>query len=114
MSRPALSQGLPRSLEGAPPVTVQVRGEAALFSRPELKAERVSYPVMTPTAARGVLESIFWKRDMRYRVVAIEVLNPIREYTIRRNETHRVVPLNAALRGERVDTAAARDQRNAV
>jgi CRISPR-associated protein Cas5d len=85
-----------------------------LFSRPELKVERVSYPVMTPTAARGVLEAIFWKPQMRYRVVAIEVLKPIRQFTIRRNETHQVVSLGAAVRGERVDTAANRDQRNAV
>jgi CRISPR-associated protein Cas5d len=85
-----------------------------LFSRPELKVERVTYPVMTPTAARGVLEAIFWKPQMHYRVVAIEVLKPIRQFTIRRNETHQVVPLSAAVRGDRVDTAAHRDQRNAV
>ena len=105
---------LPRSAAGAPPVVVQVWGSGALFSRPELKVERVSYPVMTPTAARGVLEAIFWKPQMRYQVVAIEVLRPIRQFTIRRNETHHVVALAAAVRGERVDTAAHRDQRNAV
>jgi CRISPR-associated protein Cas5d len=105
---------LPRSAEGAPPVVVQVRGDGALFSRPELKVERVTYPVMTPTAARGVLEAIFWKPQMRYRVAAIEVLRPIRQFTIRRNETHQVVSLGAAVRGSRVDTAASRDQRNAV
>ncbi|WP_214107288.1 type I-C CRISPR-associated protein Cas5c [Acrocarpospora catenulata] len=105
---------LERSSGNAPPVVVQVRADAALFSRPELKAERVTYPVMTPPAARGVLEAIFWKPQMRYRVAAIEVLTPIQQFTVRRNETHRVVPLDAALRGERVDTAAHRDQRNAV
>ncbi len=105
---------LPRSPEGHPPLVVQVRGEAALFSRPELKVERVSYPVMTPTAARGVLEAIFWKPEMRYRVVAIEVLRPIREFAVRRNETSQVVSLDDARRGRRVDTAAHRDQRNAV
>jgi CRISPR-associated protein Cas5d len=105
---------LPRSANGVPPVVVQVCGDGALFSRPELKVERVSYPVMTPTAARGVLEAIFWKPQMHYQVVAIEVLRPIRQFTIRRNETHQVVPLNAAVRGDRVDTAASRDQRNAV
>ena len=78
---------LPKSAEGTPPVVVQVRGDGGLFSRPELKVERVSYPVMTPTAARGVLEAIFWKPQMRYRVVAIEVLKPIRQFTIRRNDT---------------------------
>jgi CRISPR-associated protein Cas5d len=105
---------LPRTPDGAPPVVVQVRGEGALFSRPELKVERVTYPVMTPTAARGVLEAIFWKPQMRYRVMAIEVLSEIRQFTVRRNETHQVVSLSGAMRGERVDTASARDQRNAV
>ena len=101
--------------DGSPPLVVQVCGEGALFSRPELKVERVSYPVMTPTAARGVLEAIFWKPEMRYRVVAIEVLRPIRQFTIRRNETSQVVSLTDALRsGSTVDTAAHRDQRNAV
>jgi CRISPR-associated protein Cas5d len=105
---------LPKDPEGRPPVVVQVSGDIALFSRPELKVERVSYPVMTPTAARGVLEAIFWKPEMRYRVVAIEVLKPIREIAIRRNETSQVVSLDDARRGKRVDTAAHRDQRNAV
>lgn len=105
---------LPRSPDGHPPLVVQVCGEAALFSRPELKVERVTYPVMTPTAARGVLEAIFWKPEMRYRVVAIEVLNPIRQFSIRRNETTALVSLEEARRGKRVDTAAHRDQRNAV
>lgn len=105
---------LPRSAEGHPPLVVQVSGEAALFSRPELKVERVTYPVMTPTAARGVLEAIFWKPEMRYRVAAIEVLKEIRQFTIRRNETTALVSVDQALRGSRVDTAAARDQRSAV
>ncbi|MGH3693758.1 MAG: type I-C CRISPR-associated protein Cas5c [Pseudonocardiaceae bacterium] len=105
---------LARSPDGHPPVVVQVSGPTALFSRPELKVERVSYPVMTPTAARGVLEAIYWKPEMRYRVVAIEVLSPIRQFNIRRNETSALVSLDAARRGSRVDTAAHRDQRNAV
>ncbi|GAA0917692.1 type I-C CRISPR-associated protein Cas5c [Nonomuraea longicatena] len=114
MSRPPRPLDLERSSDGVPPVVVQVRGEAALFSRPELKAERVTYPVMTPTAARGVLEAIFWKPQMLYRVLAIEVLNPVRQFTVRRNETHHVVSLDGALKGERVDSSARRDQRNAV
>ncbi|TDB87782.1 type I-C CRISPR-associated protein Cas5 [Micromonospora fluostatini] len=104
-----------RSQEGDLPVVVQVTAEGALFSRPELKVERVSYPVMTPSAAVGVLESIYWKPEIRYEVVAIEVLKPIRQFTIRRNETSDVAPLAEALKGtRRVDTAANRDQRNAV
>jgi CRISPR-associated protein Cas5d len=105
---------LPRSPEGHPPLVVQVSGEAALFSRPELKVERVTYPVMTPTAARGILEAIFWKPEIYYRVVAIEVLKEIRQFTIRRNETTALVSIDQALRGGRVDTVAARDQRSAV
>jgi CRISPR-associated protein Cas5d len=106
---------LRRSPEGDLPVVVHVSAEAALFSRPELKVERVTYPVMTPTAAVGVLESIFWKPEMRYRIVVIEVLKPIKQFTIRRNETTDVAPLSEAVKGRRrVDTAAHRDQRNAV
>jgi CRISPR-associated protein Cas5d len=105
---------LPRDGEGNPPVVVQVWGEAALFSRPELKVERVTYPVMTPPAARGVLEAIFWKPEMGYRVLAIEVLKPVRQFTVRRNETSMVVSVDDARRGARVDTVASRDQRNAI
>jgi CRISPR-associated protein Cas5d len=106
---------LRRSREGDLPVVVQVSGEAALFSRPELKVERVTYPVMTPSAAVGVLESIFWKPEIRYDIVAIEILKPIRQFTIRRNETTDVAPLSEAIRGSRrVDTVRHRDQRNAV
>jgi CRISPR-associated protein Cas5d len=105
---------LPRDAQGNPPLVVQVEGPAALFSRPELKVERVTYPVMTPPAARGVLEAIFWKPEMTYRIVAIEVLKPIRRFSVRRNETSQVVSVDDAVRGKRVDTVAHRDQRNAV
>lgn len=106
---------LPKSDGGFPPVVVQVSGDGALFTRPELKAERVSYPVMTPGAARGVLEAIFWKPEFTYRVVAIEVLREIRQFTVRRNETHDVASLSDAVRSaRRIDTVAARDQRGAV
>lgn len=106
---------LRRDRNGDLPVAVQVWGDGALFSRPELKVERVTYPVLTPPAAVGVLESIFWKPEMRYQIVAIEVLKPIRQFTIRRNETTDVAPLADAVRGtRRVDTVAHRDQRNAV
>jgi CRISPR-associated protein Cas5d len=114
MSGSAELLDLPRDEEGNLPVVAQVWGEAALFSRPELKVERVSYPVMTPPAAVGVLESIFWKPQMRYQVVAIEVLKPVRQFRVRRNETTDVAPLMDAARGRRVDTVAHRDQRNAV
>ncbi len=69
-----------------PPVSVQVWGDLACFTRPEMKVERVSYEVMTPSAARGVLESIFWKPEMRWQIVSISVLRPIRTFSILRNE----------------------------
>lgn len=104
-----------KSKSGAPPVVVQVWGDAALFTRPELKVERVSYPVMTPSAAVGVLEAIYWKPQFRWRVVAIEVLAPIKQFTQRRNETTDIASLTDAASGRRrLDTVANRVQRNAV
>jgi len=67
-------------------ITLKVSGDYALFSRPEMKVERVSYDVITPTAARGILEAIYWKPQMRWEVTEIRVLNPIRFTNIRRNE----------------------------
>lgn len=100
--------------DGFPPLVVEVWGDAALFTRPEAKVERLTYPVMTPSAAVGVLEAIFWKPEFTWQVVAIEVLNPIREGRVRRNETTEVVTRDRALRGHRVDTAANRTQRAAT
>ncbi|MBL4701180.1 MAG: type I-C CRISPR-associated protein Cas5 [Phycisphaeraceae bacterium] len=57
-----------------------------MFTRPEMKAERVSYDVMTPSAARGVLEAIYWKPQIRWVIDAIHVLKPVRWMNIRRNE----------------------------
>jgi CRISPR-associated protein Cas5d len=110
-----LTAGLPRSTNGAPPVAVQVWGDGALFTRPELKVERVTYPVMTPSAAVGVLEAIYWKPEFTWRVVAIEVLNKIEQFTQRRNETTDLASLADAASGRRrLDTVANRVQRNAV
>ena len=69
-----------------PPLTLRVRGSFACFTRPELKAERFSYSVMTPSAARGVLEAILWKPAIRWRVERIKVLAPIAFTSFRRNE----------------------------
>ncbi len=69
-----------------PPLAVKVEGELACFTRPEMKVERVSYPVLTPTAAKGILESIFWKPEFSWRVEEIHVLNPIRYASLLRNE----------------------------
>jgi CRISPR-associated protein Cas5d len=65
---------------------VRVEAPFACFTRPELKAERVSYPVMTPSAARGVLEAIYWRPQFFWRVEEIWVLKPIRYFSIVRNE----------------------------
>ena len=64
----------------------RVWGESALFSRPEMKVERCSYDVMTPSAARGILEAIYWHPGMRWVIDQIHVKKPIQFSTIRRNE----------------------------
>lgn len=67
-------------------IRVEVKGDFACFSRPEFKAERVSYDVITPSAARGLLESIFWHPGMRYIVDKIYLLSEISFANIKRNE----------------------------
>lgn len=73
---------------------LEVWGAYACFTRPELKVERVSYDVMTPSAARAIFESIFWKPAIRWQVTKIEVLNPIKWCNIRRNEVGAVASKN--------------------
>jgi CRISPR-associated protein Cas5d len=68
------------------PFKLKVWGRNACFTRPEMKAERVSYDVMTPSAARGVLEAISWKPAILWHVTQIDVLNPIKWESVRRNE----------------------------
>jgi len=102
-------------------ITLKVSGDYALFSRPEMKVERVSYDVITPSAARGILEAIYWKPQMRWEVTEIRVLNPIRFTNIRRNEISSKIPLgggggvNAAMRDPSVhpsiDVSEYRQQR---
>ena len=65
---------------------VKVGGEFACFSRPEFKVERGSYDVITPSAARGLLEAIFWRPEFRYEIREVQVLRPIRTIAIMRNE----------------------------
>ena len=67
-------------------------GELACFTRPEMKVERVSYPVMTPSAARGLLEAILYKPQFRWRVNRIAVKKPIRFLALRRNEVKCRIP----------------------
>ncbi len=65
---------------------LKVWGRNACFTRPEMKVERVSYDVMTPSAARGILEAILWKPAICWKVTQIDVLNPIKWESVRRNE----------------------------
>ena len=76
-------------------VKLKVWGDYACFTRPEMKVERVSYDVMTPSAARGILEAVYWKPAIRWAVDTLVVLNPIRFDNIRRNEVAGKVPAGA-------------------
>ena len=70
---------------------IEVWGDFACFTRPELKVERVSYDVMTPSAARGLLEAIYWHPGIKWVIDRVYVLNPIRYAQIRRNEVKSVI-----------------------
>jgi CRISPR-associated protein Cas5d len=90
---------------------VRARGEIACFTRPEMKVERVSYEVMTPSAARGILEAVLWKPAMRWEIHQIAVLSKIAWTSIRRNE------VNSRASDKRVEPYLAdedRAQRNTV
>ena len=73
------------------PICIEVSGDYACFSRPEMKVERVSYDVITPSAARGILEAVMWHPGMRYVIDRIHVCAPIRFTNIRRNEVKDVI-----------------------
>lgn len=79
-------------------VRLRVHGERACFTRPEMKVERVSYDVMTPSAARGILEAIHWKPAIVWVVDRIHVLKPIRFQSFRRNEVATKIPAENARR----------------
>jgi len=71
---------------------LEVWGDFACFTRPEMKVERVSYDVITPSSARAIFESILWKPAIRWHVRKIEVLAPIKWINVRRNEVGKVIP----------------------
>ena len=73
---------------------LEVWGDMACFTRPELKVERVSYDVITPSAARAIFEAIFWKPAIHWQVTRIEVINPIRWISVRRNEVGKLASTN--------------------
>lgn len=78
-------------------VKVKVWGDYALFSRPEMKVERCTYDVMTPSAARGILEAIYWHPGMRWIIDCIYVMKPIQFTSIRRNEVKSKISANNIL-----------------
>ena len=83
---------------------IEVWGDYACFSRPEMKSERVSYDVMTPSAARGLVEAIYWHPGLKFTVDRIYVLSPIRFTNIRRNEVKATLLASAALSAARGGT----------
>ena len=89
-------------------VRVKVKGDFACFTRPDLKVERMTYPCMTPSAARGILDSILWKPEFQWYVRRIIVLNPVRFTTIKRNEINSKQGRNPIIIEEK------RAQRNSV
>lgn len=103
-------------------VRLHVWGNHACFTRPEMKVERVSYDVMTPSAARGILEAIHWKPAIRWEIMRIHVLRPIRFVSIRRNEVSDKASVRNAQTAMRagttaglgIDVGSARQQRAAM
>jgi CRISPR-associated protein Cas5d len=77
-------------------ITIRVWGDYACFTRPEMKVERVSYPVMTPSAARGVLEAIFWEPEIYYLIDSIHIIRRGRWFSFRRNEVISVISIDQA------------------
>lgn len=87
-------------------IRLRVSGERACFTRPEMKVERVSYDVMTPSAARGILEAIHWKPAILWVVDRVHVLKPIRFQSFRRNEVGAKISAATAGRAMRVGSTA--------
>lgn len=78
------------------PICLEVWGDYALFTRPEMKVERVSYDVMTPSAARGLIEAIYWHPGMKWIIDHIHVCSPIRFTNLRRNEVKSTISARSA------------------
>jgi len=89
-------------------VRVKVQGDFACFTRPDLKVERMTYPCMTPSAARGILDSILWKPEFQWYVRRIVMLNPVRFFSVKRNEINSKQGRNPIIVEER------RAQRNSI
>lgn len=91
-------------------VRLKVTGDFACFTRPDLKVERMSYPCMTPSAARGVLEAILWKPEFQWFVRKIIVLNPVKFASIKRNE----ISKKQNPKGQPIEITENRVQRNSI
>lgn len=96
----------------SPTFRVRTRGTYACFTRPEFKVERVSYEVMTPSAARGILEAILWKPAIRWRVERLHVLAPLKFEAVKRNEVGSKASLGGNL--DRYCADDDRQQRNTL
>ncbi len=102
-------------------IAIRICGEYALFTRPEMKVERVSYDVITPSAARGIIEAVYWKPAIRWEIDRIRVLNEIQFTNIRRNEVSDKIStreaerrMNGATEPFFIDATAQRQQRAAM
>jgi CRISPR-associated protein Cas5d len=103
-------------------LAIRARGPLALFTEPAFKVERVSYPIITPSAARGLLEAILWKPAMHWRIRRVRVLAPIRFTAFRRNEVNVKAPMPSAAvianggeyRAIFADDDSSRAQRNSI
>ena len=91
-------------------IRLKVTGEFACFTRPDLKVERLSYPCMTPSAARGILEAILWKPEFQWYIRRIIVLNRIEFASIKRNE----ISKKQNPKGEPIEITENRVQRNSI
>lgn len=95
---------------GQDSLAVRVWGDFACWTRPDMKVERLTYPVMTPTGARGVLEAIFWKPEFSWQVRQIDVLKPVRYLSLTRNEVTR----RASERVQAIGIMDSRTQRHSL
>lgn len=84
---------------------IEVWGDYACFSRPEMKTERVSYDIITPSAARGLVEAIYWHPGLKYHIDRVYLLSPIRFTNIRRNEVKSTLLASAALSAAKGEAA---------
>src|SRR5512134_3815222 len=78
-------------------IKIRVSGDYALFTRPEMKVERVSYDVITPSAARGIIEAVYWKPAIKWVIDKIHILKEIQFTNIRRNEVSKQISTDDVL-----------------